>query len=314
MDLSGIKRALYIKLGTNGEWEKLSFKEGTLRLGYHDVPPEISRDRQAIKQLFMKLGRKSGAASNHARQVVEFYKAGIETLWITFSDGALWWCISESGVEYCGSDRTQYPNGSRLRRTEKWSNRDINGKKLIKSNLSGRLTKTEGYQGTICEIKGEDFNYLMRKIRGQTLPESERARELKAEVADSIVKLIRKLTPKDFELLVDLIFTQGGWRRIGKVGGTEKTSDIELIQPMTGERAIVQVKSQTNQRQLEEYIQLFREMPASRGFYAYHTAKKRLEDTTDPTEDITLTLLHPEQLAKHVLDCGLLDWLLEKVG
>jgi len=36
-------------------------------------------------------------------------------------------------------------------------------------------------------------------------------------------------------------------------GGNQKTIDIEMILPSTGERAFVQVKSSTNQVQLDEY-------------------------------------------------------------
>ncbi len=33
----------------------------------------------------------------------------------------------------------------------------------------------------------------------------------------------RLLEPQDFELLVDLVFSTSGWRRVGVVGGTQKT-------------------------------------------------------------------------------------------
>jgi hypothetical protein len=42
-------------------------------------------------------------------------------------------------------------------------------------------------------------------------------------------------------MLVDLVFANSGWRRIGRVGKTQKTVDIELMLPTTGERAFVQV-------------------------------------------------------------------------
>lgn len=84
----------------------------------------------------------------------------------------------------------------------------------------------------------------------------EHLRNLERTVAD----LIRLLVPHDFELLVDLIFTASGWRRIGVVGKTQKTIDIALELPSTGERAFVQVKSKTKQSELDQYLLLFEEM------------------------------------------------------
>ena len=69
-----------------------------------------------------------------------------------------------------------------------------------------------------------------------------------------IVPLMRLLTWQDFELLVDLVFTNSGWRRVGPVGKTQKTVDIELMLPTTGERAFVQVKSSAGKRDLDEYL------------------------------------------------------------
>jgi hypothetical protein len=63
------------------------------------------------------------------------------------------------------------------------------------------------------------------------------------EITLSIVPLVERLTWKDFELLVDLVFTAAGWRRIGILGKTKKHIDLDMIQPVTRERVMVQVKS-----------------------------------------------------------------------
>jgi hypothetical protein len=55
---------------------------------------------------------------------------------------------------------------------------------------------------------------------------------------------MKLLGPRDFETLVDLVFSTSGWRRQGVVGKTQKTLDLDLILPSTGERAFVQVKIQ----------------------------------------------------------------------
>ena len=59
IDLS-IKQAKYIKLGGNGRWEDRCFGDGTIRLGYYEVPHELglNGDKSAIRDLFRKLGKK----------------------------------------------------------------------------------------------------------------------------------------------------------------------------------------------------------------------------------------------------------------
>lgn len=112
-------KARYIKLGRGGSWQSLCQQDGTLRLGYYEAPHKAAQagDKDALRKVYLKEG-KAAAASSHARQILEFYDPDPETVWITFSDGYLWWCLAESTVEFLGSDRTQHPNGSRLRRAK----------------------------------------------------------------------------------------------------------------------------------------------------------------------------------------------------
>jgi hypothetical protein len=69
-----------------------------------------------------------------------------------------------------------------------------------------------------------------------------------------IVPLMDLLTWQDFEMLVDLVFANSGWRRVGQVGKSQKSVDIELMLPTTGERASVQIKSAATKQDLAEYL------------------------------------------------------------
>ena len=151
-DLSKIKQAYYIKLGRKGCWEKMCLKDGTLRLGYYGVPHKagIKRDKDAICDLYLSKGKTKGAASDQARQVIDFYAAGPETLWITFTDGHLWWSQAKEDVEFLGSDRVKFPDGSRLRRTlNGWSCKSLSGKNLSTNELSGKLTRSAAYKDNL---------------------------------------------------------------------------------------------------------------------------------------------------------------------
>ena len=71
----------------------------------------------------------------------------------------------------------------------------------------------------------------------------------------------------------------------------------------------MQVKSRTNQAQLQDYIERLTGRPESKMFYVYHTARTPLAAT-----DGGVVLVGPERLAEMVLASGLFDWLLEKAG
>ncbi len=302
--------ARFIKLGPGGAWERLCLDDGTLRLAYYEVPHEMGAagDVAAIRDLYMSRGLSKGTATSHANQVRDFYHLPADTLWITFADGYMWWCFAEPEVTFLGSDRERYPDGSRLRRTVAgWSNMDITGKPLLMSSLHGNVTKVAGYHGTICEAGPLD--YLLRRINGEELPEVVHARSSRDELLQSIEQLLAMLTWQDFELLVELVFSRSGWRRIGRTGGAQKTVDLELEMPITGERAFVQVKSRTTQAQMDDYVARFQGRPDARMFYVYHTAKSEL---TCDVEGVVA--VGPGRLSEMVLEAGLLDWLIDRVG
>ncbi len=304
------RSAKFIKLGEAGAWEELCLKDGTLRLAYYEVPHELALagEREPIQDIYIKLGQTKGTASGHARQVLDFYHTPAETLWITFHKGFLWWCHARLGVEFIGHDRQAHPNGSRLRRTEDgWHNTSLGGHPLRQREMNGRLTRTAGYRGTICDVDAID--YLLAKINGEDLPVIGQAKEAKVMTLASIQALMNHLTWQDFELLVELVFAQSGWRRLGETGGTQRTVDIELELPSTGEHAFVQVKSATDQSQLNEYIARMGEIPDARMFYAYHTTSLPLV-----ADDPRVTLVGPERLSELALEAGLFNWLIQKVG
>ena len=303
------KQAKYIKLGPEGSWERLCIGDGTLRLGYADVPHDLALkgDKEGIRQIYLDKGMMPGTATKHANQVLDFYQAGPETLWITMADGFVWWCFAQPGTEYLGLTNGEHEaRGARLRRcVDGWHNQSIGGSPLRVRELSGRLTKVAAYRMTICKV--DAFDFLLRKINDESLPEAEAARAVRQSILDSIQSLLKLLDWHDFELLVDLVFAHSGWRRTGETGGTQKAVDIELMLPSTGEAAFVQVKSRTNQSQLDDYVERLAARDESRMFYVYHSGSRGLS-----WDDPRVTVIGPQRLAEMVLNAGLFDWLLNK--
>lgn len=302
--------ARYIKLGAAGCWERLCIEEGTLRLGYYEVPHESgqSGDVDAIRKIYLNCGINTRVATGYTNQICDFYQASSDILWVTFADGFLWWCFADPEVIYLGSDVSTFPDGSRFRRaTIGWSNKDIKGNPLRISELNGQLTSVARFQGTICNVNA--FDYLVRKINDDDLPEIVDAKMAKTALQAAICDLLTLLTWQDFETLTDLIFAKSGWQRIGVTGGVQKTVDLELLLPTTGERAFVQVKSKTNQAQLDDYIERLSNREEARMFYVYHSTQDNLN-----SDDPRVILVGPSRLSEMVLEAGLLDWLMLKVS
>ncbi|SCX40301.1 hypothetical protein [Nitrosospira sp. Nsp1] len=77
---------------------------------------------------------------------------------------------------------------------------------------------------------------------------------------------------KDFELLVELVMIQGGWRRVSATSGTQHATNLELGLPLTGERALVQVKSSLDQNTTGKITAgLIGVTGDARVFIVYHT-------------------------------------------
>jgi hypothetical protein len=58
---------------------------------------------------------------------------------------------------------------------------------------------------------------------------------------------------RDFEIMVDLLFSRGGWRRQSALAEGEVDIDLPLDNPVTREAAWVQVKSTARQAVLDDY-------------------------------------------------------------
>jgi hypothetical protein len=297
-------KALYIKLGRSGSWEKECLEEGILRFGYKETPfDEATRGEwKKVHAFWLEARGDAGTATRDVIQIRHFFEAGPNTLWVTFQGGLLWWCFAKSGVKKHGDGK-----GSYRETVNGWKSVDIRGQQLTCERLSGALLKMQAFQGTICEVRA--FEYLKRKINGELLPEVEEALTAENLLLQKIVPLMRLLTWQDFELLVDLVFANSGWRRIGQVGKTQKTVDIELHLPTTDERAFVQIKSKATQQDLAEYATRFADSGTyDRMFFVWHSG-----DVGNINDD-RVALIGPQRLARMVLDAGLANWLREKVS
>lgn len=299
----------YIKLGEQGAYEKECINGGYLRLGFNSRQHQESLNGEWDKVWDYwdkeKKGKK-GVATRYVNQIKAFYELPDTTYWMTFYQDKLWWCTAESDVK-------ELPDGGRIRRTVNgWSCEDINGNLLLIDNLDGRITTTRGYQSTICSPRYGKM--ALDKIHGIIDPIISEAQHNFDQLKLSVSKLIKSLTWRDFEVLVDLIFSRAGWQRMSSVGDTRKGLDIAMMQPTTNRMAYAQVKSTTSQKEYDKYVEEYRGTEGYDDFfYIYHTTnnnKPILIDSDDAGNGFYV--LSDQEVAEMVINGGLVQWLILK--
>ena len=300
------QKAFFIKLGSGGEWENECLTDGVIRIGFHEFKHEdmMNGRYDLVRNHYENIGTSKPWISIYENQLRNFYESDESVLWITFSKQKLWWCFADNKFKGDGYEK-------KYRFTKNgWKSEDILGNELLVDNLSGELLKVQGFQSTICNVSA--LKYLVQKINGDTSEEIKQVKSDLQNLKKSLGKLITQLGPKDFEILVDLIFRQTGYQRTNVLGGPQKTKDIELLSPVTNERILVQVKCSTTEKQYKEYEEYFNELEFyDRFFYVFHTSEKSLSDLTPDNPKLTLWKL--EELCDLTVNSGLVDWVINKV-
>ncbi|WP_394206056.1 hypothetical protein [Shewanella waksmanii] len=296
----------YIKLGDSGKWEKSCLEnDQVVRLGYNSPyhNESLNGEWDVVRNFWLgERKNNSGAATRDINQIRDFYELSETDLWITFYQRKLYWCHAKKEV-------TELDDGSRIRKViGAWSSCDKQGNPLTIENIDGRVTKVQGYRGTICSVELED--YLIRKINGEPQPEVEAAKKSLLLLKNNVEGLIKGLWWSDFELLIDLIFSQSGWQRISVLGKTEKDIDLDVFSPVSQKRAFVQVKSTTNSNQFNEYCEIYKEYKQyNEMYFVYHT----FDGTKDLViNDPRITVWDISRVADLVINAGLISWLIEK--
>jgi len=312
-------RVRYIKLGAGNAHAEYCVDDGKLILGFWTCLPEMfdaccNKDWKRVEEIIRQQrtlgngGREPRSIANDLRQVKEFFEDDGSIIWITFHNRKMYWGLGTPVTEFVdvkeiGSEKLCLRNMS-----VPWSNYNFNGDPLLMDDIAGNIAMTSQYQGTICKIG--DVNYIKRRIRGENSEIYVKTKNTIDNLLHDIADGLKKLTPRDFELLVEMIFVNTGWRRVGFAGGTEELVDVVLTRPSlvdhTNEVVAVQVKSETNQKEYEKYEKAIG-ATYKNAFYVYHTG------SITRIESGQMKLLDAISLAPLILKTGLTDWLLERI-
>jgi hypothetical protein len=300
----------YIKLGQGGAWAADAIERGIVPFGFSQVTNEpcAAGDWDKVRQQLAAAGRTKTGVTQGLRELQDFYGLGQDSLWVTFADRHLYWTFAEPDVV-----AVKHPEPGTWHRFRRcigaWSRLSLAGEPLSSSSLSSALTRVAGFRQTICTIERQD--YLLRRIRGEEEPLVAKARVVRSELESVALEMISGLDWRDFEIMVDLLFARGGWRRQSALGTGEVDIDLLLDNPVTREVAWVQIKSTAGQAVLNDYVERFkRDGSAQHFFFVCHTPAVQLRA---PAEAGIHIWAGPE-LARAALSAGLFDWLTERLA
>lgn len=300
-----IRRAFFIKLGAGGRWADDSLQHDLLRFGWSSIPlPEIlADDWDSISKRLRSAATNSGAATRDINGLRDIVLSTGEDVWITFHQSRLWWGrLTDAPVE---EDET-----SKFRRlSAPWTDRALDGRLLLSTQIPGALSAVQGYRGTVCSVRAPSV--LERLLNGEPSPAFANLDEARRVLSRAVEHAIRELHWKDFETLVDLVFRHAGWRRVSLLGETMKFADLELEDPITRDRYQVQIKSRGDLGDFHRYATEFSQEGFRRLYFVVHSPTSLLQQHASPREDIELIL--PAGLAVMVVDAGLTAWLMDRV-
>lgn len=295
----------YIKLGVGGCWEKSCIEEeNTIRFGYEGKHEEcLQRKWEVVRNFWLTQRKNSGSATRDVNQIKDFYELTEKDIWITFYKRKMYWCR-------VGKEVIEIEDGTRIRNViGNWSCCDGNGSVLAIEGIDGRVTKVQGFRGTVCSVDLPE--YVLRKITGEKQPEVTAALENLESLKGSLASLISGLWWKDFELLLDLIFAKSGWQRVSVLGKTEKDIDLDLYSPVTNRKAFVQIKSSTNVGEIRSCIKTYKSYDQYQEMYmAFHTVDGDI--SLIERDERSVHLLDISKISELVIQTGLINWLITK--
>jgi len=301
------KEAFYIKLGRGGEWETDSIETGKLRFGWpHQSLDDINTGRWDLIE--DQIRREHVQAKSVATQAFHGLKiitqSAPDDVWITFYKAKLWWTR-------LASCPVREDSISKFRQTVlPWSDCSVKNRRLMINDLPGKLAMLQGYRWTVCRVGCADL--LERTLGGTKSDLATAISGDRANLAQHLTESIKELHWKDFETLVDLVFRHTGWIRVSVLGQQAKAYDLELREPITGDRYVVQVKSKAGLADVKATVANFSFDDFRRVFFVVHSPEKDITQATDIPDHVVI--VPPDVLALQAIDAGLVKWLEDKVS
>jgi hypothetical protein len=174
------------------------------------------------------------------------------------------------------------------------------------------VTTTGGFKATVCTPNA--WKAILRIIQDEKDPDAANAANARRDYQQAVLKMVKRLSPKDFEQLIDHILARTGWARISTLGKTLEGIDLETMNLAVDEIAFVQVKSSASQKVLDEYVEKFKNQREryARMIFAVHSPRGELSPPTDLSR--TVQVWTDERLAQFVVQLGLGEWVERRIS
>jgi len=265
-------KAFFIKLGGQGKWEQSSIEENKLRIGWaqQSLLDINAKNWETLSHQIGEEMNDKGAATRDFNALKNIVLSTPEDIWVTFYSSHLWWCrVDDKEIQM--DSESKYKTLSK-----EWSCEDVDSNPMMISNISGKLSKTQGFRGTVCKIN--EFAYLKRLINNQPSDEFLDIKSNKNKLIKSVSEGIKLLHWSDFETLIDILFSSAGWHRMSAVGKTQKFIDMEYREPITGKFYQVQVKSSSGINEFLEYSNNFNNERYEKLYFIVHSPQQNLKN------------------------------------
>lgn len=303
-----VRNAYYIKLGAGGAWAADSIDTGCLRFGWpRQVIGDLRTGRwdEVENQIRSEISDR-GAATRDLIALRSIVASSLVDIWITFASGRLWW-------GRVADDPVDEDQQSKFRRMQSgWSDRDLNGRQLLVSQLPGKLQQLQGFRATVCTVA--DVDLLKRVLGGTRSPISVKLQGHREAAARAAASAIEALHWRDYELLVDMVFRATGWRRDSVLGEQEDGYDLMLREPITHDLNVVQIKSQAGLAEVEAVAAKFPAGFCRRLFFVVHSPSPDLARAKRGSLPAHVEVVPPARLAELAIDAGLSRWLEAKMA
>lgn len=301
----------YVKNGPGGRWWPTAKATGQIHASWKDVPGEalltghVPTITAAIRQVF---GGRPGATQD-LNALLTLLQHPSQHLWVTFQDGCLWWATARDGIEINPEGETAERGHFWVTLDRPWSNLSLGGRSLAISDLPGAVAAVAGFRATLCKPRASAE--ILRIITDQADQDAAEADVARSGYSTAIARLVARLGPKDFEILVDLILSRSGWTRIARLGGVTEGIDVEVENAALDELAFVQVKSTADMTVLADYLARFRDRRDryARMIFAVHTPRGAL----DVPGDLPVQVWDQSRISDLVVRFGLGDWVAKRI-
>lgn len=324
-------RVFYIKLGSGGNnaFNKQHILDNNFYIGfradYPDILDSLNHKNKTCEQ-FKILVKDLNLSNDQApRSLGIVYEDNGDILWITELNGIMYFGFTDekslfqpTNIENLNT--TKLTHGA-VKKMVKWMDQDVNGNKLYTNTLSGKISKTFKTRGTVAEIKSEVHSYLIKRIFLEKSDEKIKTEELLEDLRKNLKVLIQQLNETDFEVLVEMIFLEKGYKKTSKTCGNERNYDLAFDRPfddLCKLPTFIQIKAKIdNNKQIKDVFDNFIWDKVlggfnKTGFIVVGTLDKKVTKKEIIESGMTLKVLDIDYIVDEVINFGLYHWIIER--